>query len=368
MSRDFNPTLRQKLGCWVHERWRAELVLRFPWLAENVGLIWQDLCNRHEKLAIDSATGARICLWQDSSPLTVSRVFPDVGRRLLRHCLKSWPVQFNFLDQPVTSETPDISVIIPIGGEERLPQFWMSLASLRAQKGAEFEIIVIEQSAAPVLNGQLPNDVCYRHIPLQDPAMGFNKSWSLNVGARLARGRRLLLLDADFVLPRQFLHESTLLIGEGIAARPVRFIFSLDRVSTFGMIENRDMLLEPKAVEVIQNAPNPILVDREAYWRAGGHDERYFGWGGEDVEFLDRLRLLEVHEGGSLPVLHLWHPPAPTRADGTRNRERHSVVMQIKPEDRVRRLCELHLGAAKPHATDADSCHSVSCLHTVGID
>ena len=49
------------------------------------------------------------------------------------------------------------------------------------------------------------------------------------------------------------------------------------------------------------------FMNRQDYFDLGGYDETYRGWGGEDTDFLHRMR-----EVGSVlrtdgVILHLWH-------------------------------------------------------------
>jgi hypothetical protein len=51
------------------------------------------------------------------------------------------------------------------------------------------------------------------------------------------------------------------------------------------------------------------IMPREAFEAVGGMDERFRGWGGEDVSFLRALDTLWVkHKNTPNDVLHLWHP------------------------------------------------------------
>lgn len=329
--------VKQRLGCWLRERWKTEFVLQFSGLAKRLGMTWMDLCNRNEHLTIDPETGARICHWEDSSQLTVGRLFPDVGRRLLSHCLNEWPIAFNFETATTTCNRPDISVLIAIGGADRLQLLTMVLAALRAQTHAAFEIIVVEQGPQASLKGLLPNDVTYRYTPRPERA-SFNKSMALNQGARLAKGRVLLIHDADLVVPVDYLVESSRVLGDADAARVGRFLFYLNQDTTSETLRRRQLISSKSVESVVQNTPNPMAVTAEAYQRVGGHDESYVGWGGEDTEFLSRLRTGRVKEGGSLPVVHLWHPPAPKRASGDRNQQLHREKESLTPQQRIRKL------------------------------
>lgn len=51
------------------------------------------------------------------------------------------------------------------------------------------------------------------------------------------------------------------------------------------------------------------IMPREAFEFVGGMDERFRGWGGEDVSFLRALDTLWAkHKNTPNQVLHLWHP------------------------------------------------------------
>jgi hypothetical protein len=341
-------TWKEKLGCWGHERWRTELAIRAPRLAARFGLTWQDLCNRHERLKVDPISGGRICCWADSSKLTVARVFPRVAPTLLRQALAEWPIEFNFSDLAPVAAQPEVSILIAIGGIERLPQFELALAAARAQRDVSVELIVVEQSATPQLFGWLPKDVRYVHQSAADGQQGFNKSWALNRAAREARGATFVILDADYLVPRDFAKECHRILKSIEGVRPGRLLFYLTEHAT------RRLKLAPRVTTrceldcVVANNPTPVAVRSNTYWSIGGHDESYFGWGGEDIEFLERLRTRQVSEGGWVPIVHAWHPPAPKKHNGDRNTELHSRITALAVDERIRRLMTIPSGGVTP--------------------
>lgn len=333
-------SLRERCGCWLYERWQTELVLRAPGLSRAFGLAWQDIHNRSERLQLDPITGGRICEWQDSSCLTVARIFPDVGKRLLRHVLKEWPVRFVGGAVATASGTPVISIVIPIAGPSRMAQFRLTLAAARAQVGVNSEVVVVEQWPDATLRDSLPADVRYLHQPVAVDAE-FNKSKALNAGAEAATGGSLVLLDADIVLPERFASECMQALASVEAVRPARWIFYLDREASERVMSGLDFQASCGVESIVSNTPMPIALRRSTYWNIGGHDEAYEGWGGEDTEFLDRLRTRPISEGGWMPVLHAWHAPAAKKADGHRNRDLHKQKMAIAAVERIRQLCRL---------------------------
>jgi hypothetical protein len=328
------PTLKEQLGCWLHERKDLELSL-CGWGSKN----WLDLCNRQERVTQDPISHGRICQWRDSSRLTVARIFPRATVRLLKHALDQWPIALNFaLERPVTA-SPSASVLIAMGGTERIEQFRLVLAALRAQSFPDLEIIVVEQSERRELEALLPKDVIYIHDPY-DTKAGFNKSRALNIAAKEARGAYFLIHDGDYLVPRDYAAECVRVLEKVDGVRPGRFNFHLDQASTIAMIRAEGKLDQLAIEYVVQNNPTPMAARARSYWEIGGHDESFIGWGGEDVEFLSRLRTRSVSEGGWMPVIHLWHPAAPKKASGDRNQQQQDHLLSLDPLARIRSLTQ----------------------------
>jgi len=331
-------SLKKQIGCWVHERKDTELAILAPRLAASLGRHWLDLHNRSEQISIEAVTGGRICHWTDSSPLTVARMFPRVGARLLRRCLTDWPIEFSEIPAWVNSTEPEVSFLVAVRGTKRLPQFRAVLASLLAQVDCACEIVVVEQSEAREFESILPSVVRYIHTPPPTPDMPFNKSWALNVGARLARGRILIVQDADMAVPMHYAKAIRDTLDRGYdGMRVPRFLFYLTEEDTQIACRDRNFGHVRRIERVIQNNPTPVALRKDAYFQIGGHDEAFYAWGGEDNEFLDRLQTLRTASGTCLPIVHLWHPEAPNRT-GDRNREGLEGRRRMPVAERIREL------------------------------
>ncbi|MDH6106149.1 glycosyltransferase family 2 protein [Anabaenopsis tanganyikae CS-531] len=332
-------TLKEQLGCWLNERWKTELVLRSPKLAQLLGLSWLDLCNRSEVLQPDLITGGRICQWQFSSRLTVARFFPEVGGRLLHHCLTDWPINLQPVNTIRESRNPEVSIIVGVRGKSRLPQFFACLASLQAQEGIDYEIIVVEQSWENEFEKILPRGVKYFHQKSPTSNAPYNRSWAFNFGVKKAQGKNVVLHDADMLVPKKFAISIANILSTGLdAVRLPRFIFYLDQ-HTSEFIQKKHILPTQFAVsEVIANNRTPIATTKDVYLEIGGHDEDFWGWGGEDDEFMDRLRTFKISEGAYLPIIHLWHPASPQKANGDRNNQILIQKMTCSSQVRINTL------------------------------
>lgn len=342
--------IRSQLGCWLAERWKTELVLCCPRLAELFGLNWTDLRNRHENVLVDQDSSGRICDWQNSSKLTVSRVFPKVGGRLLAHCLSQWPIVFHPLGQPLArAESPVVSFVVGFRGIERRGQFEMCLASIRGQTGIDCELIVVEQCGTSLVHELLPEDVV--HIIQGEAAEGipFNRSWALNVGARHARGEIVVSLDADMVVPSRFAEAIAGVMQRSNldALRLARFVFYIDEPDSRRAWAEMSLAHVRSCSEIVANCRTPLAVRTATYLEIGGHDESFFGWGGEDDEFEDRLQVTRYAKGAFLPVIHIWHPHAPNRLSSL-NTNHLASRLAMPPRERVELLCERGFGGDVP--------------------
>ena len=319
--------LKQKLGCWMHERWRTEWVLRAPTLARRRGMEWQDLCNRNETVLRFDGEAGRTCSWNDSSLLTVCRVFPRVGNRLLRH---TWTTT-----NPAGIPAP-VSIILPVRGLDRFEPVQRVANTLIQMAGPDSEVLLCEHDVSPNYDRQWPRGIRPVFIPAKE-GEAFNKSRAMNAGARAARCSLLLFHDLDMFPPPDYLFQTLEKISRGWdAVRPIRFLFLLDERSSQTVMQTGGMQDLKKIEQVKQNFPGlSTAILRDTYLELGGHDERFVGWGGEDLEFLDRLQTCKLYPGSFLPAIHLWHPPAEQKHNRHGNAD---LLKSILAEPRALRI------------------------------
>lgn len=310
------------------------------------GSSWLALTNRYEKLEHAPEGSGFLPLWQWTSELHAPRVLPSLGRRLLKRALHDFP--FALSDERTTktsSGAPLISVIIGHRGVQRLPHLLMVLRSLAAQTGVTLECIVVEQATTPAIRSELPRWV--RHIHTQLPAsdMPYSRSWALNVGARSARGNLLVLHDNDFVVPRDYLAALADKFRQGFEVINLkRFIFYLSPKHAGEILSKRTLSATEAPEAIVQNleAGGSVAIDRQVFFDLGGFDEEFVGWGGEDNELWDRAQTRRVYPFGSLPLLHLWHPPQPGKQAvggmGERTATLFKSRMKIPPSERIDEL------------------------------
>jgi hypothetical protein len=267
-----------------------------------------------------------------------------VGLDLLRAAIADWPI--GFADRPQHLGT-NVSFIIGHKGTERIPLLIATIASVAAQENAAIECVVVEQSQESVLDGLLPSWVRHVRTPPPAPDMPYSRSWAFNVGARAAAGDWLVLHDNDVVVPRRYAVELLRLGAAGYeAARLQRFVFYLGREATEAVLTSRPFPTSHPPQQTVQNCEgHTVAVKRETYWRVGGHDEAFLGWGGEDNEFLDRLRACRLHDYAYLPFVHLYHEPQAGKGSKHANTAYFDGRMRLPPSTRVAELLARPFGS-----------------------
>jgi predicted glycosyltransferase involved in capsule biosynthesis len=156
----------------------------------------------------------------------------------------------------------------------------------------------------------------------------FCKGEALNNAAKKAKGRVLVIMDADAYMRGHVINRCADRILEELDNHlwyvPYRRLYRLNRFITELIIKS-----PPEDPLRIQDPPPDYFIDhhghtshyghrygamcmmfpREALDTLGCFDERFKGWGGEDVALLRALdTLYGKHKTTRNPILHLWHP------------------------------------------------------------
>jgi hypothetical protein len=283
---------------------------------------WTEHCNRNQVLRrADDGPGCHVDEpW--SSDMAACHVFPSWGALVMRQALRQWPFRFRF-DARCGNGIPDVSFIIPHRGRSRLPLLRLTIASILGQEEARVECIVVEQSPRSEIGaGDLPPGTRHLHLPHPSDPEGWHFAWAFNEGARVARADRLIFHDGDIPAPCHYAREAARILDDGWSAAYLqRFLFCLDEEGSATVMGSRSVPPGLVPGRVRQNWKGGTrAVRRSEFFDIGGFDEAFVGWGGEDVEFFDRLLSRRLWRFGYLPFLHLWHPPQAAKINGGRER------------------------------------------------
>lgn len=163
----------------------------------------------------------------------------------------------------------------------------------------------------------------------------FNRSLAINDASRLAdregKWDLAIVIDSDILIDHEAVQAA---IHTAVTTNKVTWPHSswngLDKTFTDSVIAdpfsvcspNLDKtLLEPSVEKrTPQSWSCCIVVPRDAWDFLGGFDERFRGWGFEDMAFQSAVAGLLGYERLSAPLYHLWHPRFPGLGFGARNK------------------------------------------------
>ena len=310
------------------------------------GSHYLSLCNRHERLELAPDGSGYRCSWQWTSELHAPKYLPSLGLALLRRAMADHRIERRA--RPVSSSgTPAVSFLIGHRGLARLPHLLATIESIAGQRDVEVECVVIEQDAEPRARTHLPEWVKYIHTKPSIPMMPYCRAWAFNVGARIARGRVLIMHDNDMLVPVDYAREILRRIDDGFEAINVkRFIFYLSEAHSREVFQRaRPDRFPPSGVVQNLEAGGSVAIAGESYMRIGGMDESFVGWGGEDNEFWERVQTLRLWPYGYMPLIHLWHAPQPEKAMEKRATTDHYIRRsRVAPAERIAELAVRDFG------------------------
>lgn len=156
----------------------------------------------------------------------------------------------------------------------------------------------------------------------------FCKTEALNNAAKKANGKVLVVLDADAYISGSIINDGVDLILDELENHlwlvPYRNLYRLNEQTTLEILDSDPVnplrLSDPPPQEDLDAEPNAAkygrayaalayIIPREALDVLRCWDERFQGWGGEDISTLRALdTLYGKHKTTDNGIFHLWHP------------------------------------------------------------
>ena len=241
----------------------------------------------------------------------------------------------------------DITFIIPVRLDSiiRLENLILSVQSVL--KNFNTQIIVLEAASYTnrIIQKMLGNKIKYLFIEDKDTV--FYKTKYLNIMTRMTSTPFMGIWDADVIIPKEQIMDSIERLRQGFdIALPydgrcfdtsfvLRELYIQNKSIQF-LVRNKDKMSLIYGDDVVGGA---VFVNREAYIKAGMASEKFYGWGPEDFELYERLKILglKMHRSEG-PMFHLTHSRGSNSTFRSieqvknTNNERFTTVLSSKTE------------------------------------
>jgi len=235
------------------------------------------------------------------------------------------------------SKVSEITYVVPFRNTARDASMKTVIANLRGQRFPVVHIIMVEQDSQTRINVDDYSPVFY-YLAQETRNLLFNKAIAFNLGVSKTTTESVILHDADMVVQGNYTKQvyDTLKLADachlgGTVIYSTRE--STDRINTTREI-NKDCECE-RVVGYFEGGSLACKVN--AYWRVGGFNEDYWGYGCEDCDFYARLAGGAAwKEDRVFDFLHMWHG----RVDGWNqhhktNKEIEASLKVLPIKDRI---------------------------------
>jgi glycosyltransferase involved in cell wall biosynthesis len=226
---------------------------------------------------------------------------------------------------PPANHDPDVLVVIPFRDQDerghRTRNLLATLLALRDQTlpRDRYRVVVVESDETP--RRQATIEPYADEYLFAKKAGTFNKCWTMNAGVQNASGQAdlICLLDGDALVDQEFLERNVRRFHrpETGAFLPYGDLLNLDDAASAWAIGERcgrglpDVDWAALRGFIVHRAQGLcVWLRRDVFDNIGGLDERYEGWGKEDMDLLLRLQLATALCLFEDPILHMAHPPA----------------------------------------------------------
>jgi len=227
-------------------------------------------------------------------------------------------------------KVPSISYIIPFRESGRKSSLGSVLNNVRAQKFPCIDIVLSEEAWTQQATPQRYGPIKYQFNKSPRKESHFNKGVAFNAGVKMASNERMVLQDADILLPAMYTQKAFALLGDFEGCHIGDKVYYLDESAT--ILANQSGRIAPtypcyRVVGYFEGGS--LACTKKAYNKVGGFNIDYVGYGVEDCDFFERIAgLSKFYDKRSMPFFHLEHGRTPGWKVCHKNNK--SIQMQLR--------------------------------------
>lgn len=208
----------------------------------------------------------------------------------------------------LSSRVNEITYVVPFRDFERTKSISTVINNIRAQRFPVIHIIMVEQDTQTRINLDDYQPVIYLNAARNDNQL-FNKSYAFNIGVKAALSEKIILHDADMMTQGDYAAKIDSILNTYESCHIGNRVIYTDQDSCDIINQTGQVKQDTKCERVVGYFEGGSLAcTKYAYWKCGGFNEDFWGYGCEDCDFYKRLsEYTKWLEDRSYDFLHLWH-------------------------------------------------------------
>jgi GT2 family glycosyltransferase len=218
-----------------------------------------------------------------------------------------------YINPTERSAVPKVTTIIPIRDIGRSDSIRTVLNSLRAQRFPAIEMILVEQDAERKFHVAQAEPIKHIFVANTKPNQDFNKARAFNHAVLEASADKIILHDADIVVQADYIGRVANILNDFEGCHIGETVSYLDPPSTAQLCHSSRLDKTYKCERAVGYFEGgSIAFRKKIYFRIGGFNEAYEGYGVEDCDFFERLKNhSHFFNQRSIDMFHLWHSRVP---------------------------------------------------------
>jgi GT2 family glycosyltransferase len=211
------------------------------------------------------------------------------------------------------SAVPTITTIMPIRDIGRSDSIRTVLNSLRAQRFPAIEMILVEQDGEKKFHLAQAEPIKYLFVASTKPNQDFNKARAFNHAVLTATSNKIILHDADIMVQADYIKRVADILEDFEGCHIGETVSYLDPSSTAQLCHSNRLDKTYKCERAVGYFEGGSVAFRKPiYFKIGGFNEAYEGYGVEDCDFFERLKSnSHFFNQRSIDMFHLWHSRVP---------------------------------------------------------
>jgi GT2 family glycosyltransferase len=218
-----------------------------------------------------------------------------------------------FVHPTSKSAVPSVAVIVPIRDVGRSASVKTVLNNIRAQRFPEIELILVEQDFTKKSDIDNLAPVKYMFVKSSSPIQEFNKSRAFNNAMLKVSSNNVILHDADIIVQADYIKKISHILQEFEGCHVGSRVVYLNQASSSSLCQSGKLEKTYTCERAVGYFEGGSIAFRKlAYYKIGGFNEVYEGYGCEDCDFFERLRdNTKFFNERSIDMFHIWHSRVP---------------------------------------------------------